>query len=126
MSDGPRTSRIAILGGVMAIAALTHIVLEVDWAQLDPLRAAQAELHGTRGEAHGAPDAEDRDAAPLTRRDRLEALPCFGCHNIDRYMSETRFGHPAHEGAGHCHVCHAFEGHFAVTVREDHCGVCHR
>ena len=73
----------------------------------------------------------------------LERLPCFGCHNIEHYrkgkpklhkpqgdddVAETpEFSHTVHEkeGVGHCHVCHALEGHFHVTIRKETCAGCH-
>lgn len=37
------------------------------------------------------------------------------------------FAHGPHEeeGVGHCHQCHAMEGHFQVKVRMEACAACH-
>ncbi len=100
--------------------------------------------------AGGHPAAVAAEAAPKKAATRLERLPCFGCHNIEHYRKgkpkaaaaaagapegkpTEEFSHTLHqeENAGHCHVCHAFEGHFQVTIRKDarkgreSCGNCH-
>lgn len=74
---------------------------------------------------------------------RLERLPCFGCHNIEHYLKgkpkkpgtadadgdepKGEFSHKVHQeqGVGHCHMCHALEGHFQVTIRKETCAGCH-
>lgn len=73
----------------------------------------------------------------------LERLPCFGCHNIEHFRKgnpkaqiqagtaadepKAEFSHTLHEGegVGHCHMCHAFEGHFQVVIRKETCAGCH-
>lgn len=40
---------------------------------------------------------------------------------------KAEFSHTLHdeEVGGHCHVCHAFTGHFQVTIRKGTCDGCH-
>lgn len=61
------------------------------------------------GEAPDEPDEEDEE-------DEEDEGPPRGS-----------FPHALHaeEGAGHCHMCHAFKGHFQVVTREATCGECH-
>ncbi len=76
----------------------------------------------------------------------LERLPCFECHSLSHYLegappgpadeaTETDdegppsgpFSHALHadEEVGHCHMCHAFTGHFQVVTRQETCAECH-
>jgi len=93
--------------------------------------------------AHGQPAAAPAPA-PKARVPLIERLPCFGCHNIEHYRKgrpkpavpaagapegepSAEFSHTLHQeqDVGHCHVCHAFEGHFQVTIRKETCAGCH-
>ena len=67
----------------------------------------------------------DEPEGPGTAATKLEKLKCFRCHNIERYRSGDDFSHDAHEEVGHCHMCHAFEGHFQATIRRQTCEGCH-
>jgi hypothetical protein len=104
----PRAREVlGVLTGVASVALITHVALATDWRALSPFERVQAELNH-----RPAPPPEP--AAPATR------VPCFGCH------AEARFeAHAPHSDAGHCHTCHAFEGHARALLREEPCGACH-
>ncbi len=119
--------RIAIALGVLAASVSVGFSLQA------ALRAEDA----TAG-AHAPAPVAHKPA--LTR---LERLPCFGCHNIEHYRKgkpkvagaapaaegepSAEFSHVFHQeqGVGHCHVCHAMQGHFEVTIRKETCAGCH-
>lgn len=116
-----------LLTGMVVVGLLVHVVLS---AELEPaaltgqIQARYDEAHAAR--SHGLPKAPlPPSVQPVPTTERLADLPCFGCHNLERYLTETRFGHPQHAVAGHCHVCHAFSQHFEVVVRKENCGQCH-
>ena len=104
--------------------------------------SVQTALRAEAATAQPAPVARPHKTAAS----HLESLPCFGCHNIEHFrkgkpkplaaaatasdddVAETaEFSHTVHqqEGVGHCHMCHAFEGHFQVTIRKETCAGCH-
>ncbi len=58
---------------------------------------------------------------------KLDDLACFRCHGLEQFEHGEKFPHATHrqEGAGHCHRCHAFQGHFEVVIRKDTCEECH-
>ncbi len=121
-------NRIVIALGV--IAASISVALSLQGA----LRAQDG-----NGKPHAAAPAPVKKSA----QSRLEHLPCFGCHNIEHYLKgkprapgepapeegepSKEFSHTLHqqEVGGHCHVCHALEGHFQVTIRKETCAGCH-
>ena len=101
--------------------------------------SVQAALETPAASAHAvAPTPTHKPALS-----RLERLPCFGCHNIEHFRKgkpkplvqpgaaagepKPEFSHTLHqdEGVGHCHMCHAFEGHFQVVIRKETCAGCH-
>ncbi|MCB9525295.1 MAG: hypothetical protein H6702_18245 [Myxococcales bacterium] len=110
--------------GLGLLGLFTHALLSIDWAQADPYGRLTEKVAHESAAGHGAAPPSVAPGEPLT----LEGaeIPCFGCHSYERYQTETRFNHPKHAGAGHCHGCHAFEGHFQVTIRQEHCDVCHK
>jgi hypothetical protein len=109
--------------GAAIATGLVYFVLATEWTDFAPLEEARALVHqATTAHAAALPSLPARAKGP---EDILLDLPCFGCHSRERFLNETRFGHRAHEAAGHCHVCHAFESHFEVIVRKEHCGSCH-
>lgn len=75
------------------------------------------------------------EAAPLVVRTpsppTRDQLSCFECHSEKHYMDgdeadDEHFGHREHlEEVSHCHTCHAFQGHFQVSVRRGVCDECH-
>ena len=100
---------LGVLTGVASVALITQLALTTDWRALNPLPHVQAELN------HRPPRAAPERPAPATR------VPCFGCHAQARF-DDT---HAPHTDAGHCHACHAFEGHARALLREAPCGACH-
>lgn len=98
---------------------------------------------GLRAEASEPKAPAANQASHKAAGTRLEQLPCFGCHNIEHYRKgkpkpvvpakedgdepSKEFSHTLHqqEGVGHCHMCHAFEGHFRVVIRKETCAGCH-
>ena len=119
---------IAIAVGMTATVVVLGMTLQT---------ALRAETSGGHGRA--AAPAE----APKPKGTRLERLPCFGCHNIEHYRKgkpkappaagaaegeqTAEFSHTLHQeqDVGHCHMCHAIEGHFQVTIRKETCAGCH-
>ncbi len=95
-------------------------------AASDETSARMEILRGYLNPAESAPHvAPPSPPSAQTREEILAAVPCFGCHSLARFTTETRFGHKRHEGAGHCHVCHAFTSHIEVIVRKELCATCH-
>ncbi len=118
-----------LASGGIVVALMVHAVLTVDFdfsgdGLFEQMGARLAEAEAAR--AHGLPKAPlPPSLRPIPTDDRLAEMPCFGCHSLERYQSETRFGHAQHRVAGQCHVCNAFSQHFEVVVRKEHCGDCH-
>lgn len=119
---------LAMISVMALVGLLVHVFIESDLSTSTigaQVRARFEEAHSAQ--AHGLPKAPmPLSVQPVPSNERLAEMPCFGCHNLDRYLTETRFGHPQHAVAGHCHVCHAFESHFEVIVRKENCGECHK
>jgi hypothetical protein len=67
--------------------------------------AAKGEEKGEDGDEEADKEEEEEDAPP----------------------DPKDFAHGPHEeeGVGHCHQCHAMEGHFQVKVRMEACAACH-
>jgi hypothetical protein len=126
------------------VAIVLSTTIAVGFSVQTALRAedAVATPHG----AASAPPAQKKNATEKDAESRLRSLPCFGCHNFEHFrlgkpkplaaaatasdddVAETaEFSHTFHqkEGVGHCHMCHAFEGHFQVTIRKETCAGCH-
>ena len=120
MTQRARKAVLQLLLGVVVVASLALIA-----AQLRRAQPALAELTRAAGAASRTvlPSRTERPEPPT----RLESLPCFRCHNLGRYHKGKDFSHDQHreEGVGHCHVCHAFSGHFEVVVRRGTCDGCH-
>lgn len=114
-----RPARTALFTGTLVAGALVALLFPVALALADDpevKRVARLEVERERAEEVARP------ARPLLA---LDALPCFGCHNIDRYHTGERMPHDSHVRAGHCHVCHAFLGHVEVRTRREACERCH-
>lgn len=81
--------------------------------------------------SEGAPGTDPAASPPVLppaggSGTKLEGLPCFQCHSIERYRESEDFPHEVHaDEVGHCHLCHAFEPHMQVTVRLATCDTCH-
>lgn len=121
MSRGFAGPFASLVGGLVGVIMIVVVVVAIQGIVGDPL-----ENHA------GAKTAVQSDvptAGPDTsvEKKRVELLPCFGCHNIERYRTGEKFPHKTHleEGIGHCHMCHAFSGHFQVTIRRETCEECH-
>lgn len=88
------------------------------------------------------PNAPERPSADTAVPDKIDKLPCFNCHGVMDFhkgdhdqpgtdeegnINPKAFSHDLHAGEGlvHCHLCHAFEGHFQVTIRKATCEECH-
>lgn len=119
---------LAVAVGAAAATGMLYLVLTGDVGQFSPLAEAKGQVSEMLAAQSGKANHGDAPAAPLAARspeDILLSLPCFGCHSRQRFLDEGRFSHRVHEAAGHCHVCHAFDSHFEVNVRKEHCGTCH-
>lgn len=105
------------VSGLVAFAIFIGLGMTVD------LRSHGIELNHpvAQGDAPKVRPSEQ----PWERGDSLDKLRCFRCHNIERYRNGEDFSHEAHEDVGHCHVCHAFEGHFQAVIRRQVCEDCH-
>jgi hypothetical protein len=112
-----------IRGSVVGAAALAFLVLPSP--SLDADREGPAALALVRSGGKGSDVNRPLSARSESPGTRIEDLPCFGCHNIERYKEGEEFSHSKHRNVGHCHVCHAFEGHFQVTIRRKTCEGCH-
>ena len=106
--------------GLVAVGLVAHGLFSVDWAAVDPVGEALAIAAKGEAATSAVPPAPPKPAALQGAE-----MPCFDCHSYERWQTEPQFNHPKHAGAGHCHSCHAFEGHFQITIREEHCDVCH-
>jgi hypothetical protein len=60
------------------------------------------------------------------RLPKREELVCFQCHSLVKFKKGPRFAHalPAHQKAGHCHLCHGL-GHGQDQVAREACLGCH-
>lgn len=107
-------------------AATTAVALADAATSAVPAAEGATATEGEEAEAAGAPAESTETQAKLAR---LAKLPCFECHTIKDYKEGEDFPHVMHEQeqgvGGHCHKCHAFEGHFQVTVRKEVCAECH-
>ena len=123
---------------VLTVGALAVLASAVD---MDPPATASAG-HEPAAARQGLvaepgvqpPDGRGGHGADATARlgerlqpTRLDDLACFRCHGLQEYEHGERFPHATHreEGAGHCHRCHAFQGHFEVVIRKETCEECH-
>jgi hypothetical protein len=104
--------------GALAILIQPFPSHEIEKQGTAALAFVQARSEGSAAERPPA----GRGGSPRTQ---LEGLPCFDCHNIERYREGAEFAHSKHENVGHCHVCHAFKGHFQATIRRKTCEGCH-
>lgn len=95
--------------------------------------------------------AQQLEKQKAKRLARLKQLPCFQCHQFERFLSgppkpvpgsgpaadqpedsdgppdPQKFAHGFHEeqGVGHCHSCHAVTPALRVVVRMEACRACH-
>ncbi len=124
MSAPRPPSRLRLIAGLLGVGLATHALLSVDWSAVDPYGRLKSSMAAQKTAGQRA--AEHAAAAPAPDlTPKLDQIACFGCHSYERFTSETRFNHGKHAGAGHCHGCHAFENHFEVVVRQEHCDACH-
>ncbi|OIP31239.1 MAG: hypothetical protein AUK47_22815 [Deltaproteobacteria bacterium CG2_30_63_29] len=110
---------LAVLGGLIVLAVFIRLATAVDLSE-DPLTLAASTQHAT-GHSEASEPTE-------SLRTELGALPCFReCHNFERFDAGGDFPHSIHleQEIGHCHMCHAFDGHFEASVREEICEDCH-
>ncbi len=112
-----------IWGSVVGAAALATLILPS--LKLDADREGTAALAIVRSWSEGSTVDRPPSVRSKSSRTNVEDLPCFGCHNVERYREGEEFAHSKHENVGHCHVCHAFEGHFQATIRRKTCEGCH-
>lgn len=112
-----------ILGCGVTVFSLVFISSQIEFSGTGAIRLATA-----TAVSHGAPNTktpanENTTQGPIV----LEKLACFTCHNIGKYQKGKKMPHALHkeEGVGHCHTCHAFSGHFKVSVRKEACEECH-
>ncbi len=124
---------------VWLVLGLGSVVLA--FTVLAPL-ADTAAVEVKRAHAKAGKDDKAKEAPKQTKAPKLEDISCFVCHDIATFKDPRKdgdddddddevigkpFPHDLHkeEGAGHCHVCHAFQGHFHTVIREDTCEECH-
>lgn len=137
MTDGADSGvRLRTVLGLLALfAVFTLSLLGVQGIFGDPLEA-----HIEAREL--APKAPPRPSAGTAVPDKIDGLACFSCHSVvefhkgdpdqpgtddDGNINPKAFSHDLHVGEGlvHCHLCHAFEGHFQVSIRKATCEECH-
>lgn len=112
-AKGARSMSAAWVTGMVLASILTLLATHTNpWSQWGLLRPSTAA-------------ATDPEPAVRASAKKIEDLSCFTCHNIEHYREGSDFSHAAHEDLGHCHLCHAFEGHFETKVREEVCDECH-
>jgi hypothetical protein len=75
----------------------------------------------TEPQAHAATAAAGEKAGPKMK------LPCFECHDAQRWVDGPGFPHnDLHADAGHCHVCHIGLGHKGESsIDTSACKGCH-
>ena len=121
MSGGNARPLAGLIGGLIGAIMIVAVVVAIQGIVGDPFE--------NHADAQTAVHKDVPTAGPDTKveKKRVETLPCFGCHNIERYRTGDEFPHETHkeEGIGHCHMCHAFSGHFQVTIRRETCEECH-
>lgn len=141
MRSSPRNPWVQVaLTLVLTVAALAVLAAAVDMdppatasAGHEPAAAEPAQGGGPGAStAHtqhpgGAHAASRMGAFDRLAPTKLDDLACFRCHGLEEYEHGEKFPHATHrqEGAGHCHRCHAFQGHFEVTIRKATCEECH-
>jgi c(7)-type cytochrome triheme protein len=92
--------------------------------------AALAALFLTTAAAVYATEAEHAGEEPVKSREEvLSTLPCFGCHSLEKFLSQPGEGF-SHEMHGmmsglHCNQCHEIKGHEMPTLKGAACGGCH-
>jgi hypothetical protein len=115
---------IQIAAGLGVVAAVIALALGVRLYTPPEIRRV---LDGTELQVSVAGAAEPAKTPVAARRERLAGLPCFRCHEMEEFEKGEAFSHKRHakELGTHCHLCHAFKGHFEVVTRKDLCAECH-
>ena len=119
----PRRARFVLIATGLALLVVAVAGMA---AALDP--EVQAVRRGMAGAASGSASAADLDRRAPSPLPAVAELPCFGCHDPKAYREGERFPHASedHEDImGHCHLCHAFQGHFEIVTRKTACEECH-
>jgi len=112
MSATRRSALLVLLVGAVLLFAFVQVARAVDftgaaWSRFRDPASSIAMLATTR---------------PAAQLPAVNKLVCFKCHNFERYRAGAEFAHAGeHAKVGHCHLCHAFEGHLQLTVRESTC-----
>ena len=122
-----------VLTLVFTVGVLGVLASAVDMDPPATASAGHAPVAAVDGQEAPAAAADHGDSvARMGAFDRLKPtkldnLACFQCHDRQRFEHGEKFPHATHreEGAGHCHRCHAFQGHFEVIIRKATCEECH-
>ncbi len=76
----------------------------------------------------GEKPRQETEEAPVITSLKDSSLPCFKCHEFEKFSGEAEgeFSHPRHLGFGvHCNQCHIIKPHKEMALNQETCNNCH-